>query len=83
VTNGPPGGDWYKGIVTPIIAWGAIGIITGAGWLAFFVPSRLGEVDNNQKIILAELESLGKKLELKDAAYQDLRDRVIRLETHR
>lgn len=74
---------WYKAIVTPIIVWGAIGMITGAGWLAFFVPSRLGQVDTNQKAILQQLGDIGKRIEHRDAAYHDLRDRVTRLEAGR
>ena len=80
MTDQPQTIDWYRGIVTPVLAWGAIGIISGAGWLALVVPSRLGQVDSNQRLILSQLNDLNRKLEVRDATYSNLRDRVLRLE---
>ena len=46
---------WAQGVATSVVSWAAIGLLSGAVFLAYIVPSRFNRLDLSQTAIRQDL----------------------------
>lgn len=78
-----PAPTWLQSVAVSVLSWLSIGVLGGASYLTYFVPTRFSQIDTKQQAIIESLTELRIANERLVEEVKKLSERLVRVEAEK